>query len=69
MKQMKLKHKYTMQRTHGKYKSSTNDSVRRRVRRGPGLTDRQKAEQRASQPRMVRVLLPTGKTRMVREEV
>lgn len=69
MHQVRLKKKYAGSKTRGKYKSSTNDSVRRRVRRDPSIAERQeRAAQRASQPKMVRVLLPSGKTRMIRED-
>lgn len=67
MIQMKSKRKYTMSKTVGKHKPSKNDSTRRRQRHAP-VSDKRKLEIRASQPRMVRVLLPSGKVRMVREE-
>jgi hypothetical protein len=66
MFQMKSKRKYTMDKTVGKHKPSKNDSTRRR--RHVPVSDRRKLEIKASQPKMVRVLLPSGKARMIREE-
>jgi hypothetical protein len=63
---MQSKSKYTEPKTRGKYKPSHNDSQRRRQKHK--ASDRRKLEIQATQPRRVRVLLPSGKTRMVTVE-
>jgi hypothetical protein len=61
--EIKLRRKYRSA-VNGKYKSSHNDG-----QRGPGrkkATPAQKVWITARQPKMVRVMGPTGKLRMVR---
>jgi hypothetical protein len=66
MHEMKSKSKYTQSKTRGKYKSSSNDSTRRRAGRHK-VSDKRKLEILASQPKVTLVLLPSGKRRFVRE--
>jgi hypothetical protein len=66
MYQLKSKRKHTMPKTVGKHKATSGDSTRRRPNKRK-LSDRAKLEQQARQPRRVRVLLPSGKTRMITE--
>lgn len=66
MIQIPVKKKYQVTVPGSRYKSTSNDSVRRRTRRK--VSDKLKLEIQASQPRMVLVLLPSGKKRMRRED-
>lgn len=67
MEQLKSKYKYRQPKSSGKYKSSTNDSTRRRANKRK-VSDKLKLEILASQPRVTLVLLPSGKRRFVRED-
>lgn len=60
-----IKKKYTAAKTRGKYKSSNNDSAKRRANRRKA-TDRERTEIQARQPDVAMVLGPTGKRTFVR---
>lgn len=62
-----VKRKYVTTKTVGRYRSNHNDG-KRRVASRRKLSDRERAAVRATQPRVVLVIGPTGKRRFVRAE-
>ena len=66
MEQMRLKQKYLRGKLVG-YKSKHNDGSRRKLKRK--VSDAMKVRIQASQPKMLRLVGVTGKSKMIREGV
>lgn len=60
-----LKAKYKMNKRTGPYKSRHNDGAKRRVKRP--ISEKERAQIRASQPLVTLHILPNGKRRFVKE--